>query len=91
MASQNNWKQLTNPRLFVIRKWIFELVKDKFPNHEEVIERISNSVATDRDLQALGKLLGDVYEAGFMKAISDYQGEFKRLGIQVNITPQVIS
>lgn len=91
MTKLTNWQQITNTRLFVIRKWLFELVKEKFANHEEIAERISQAVATDRDLQAFGKLIGDIYEAGFMKAINDYREEFRRMGLDITIKPQIVN
>ena len=88
--SENNgiMRYMSNPRAFTLKKWMAELLKAKYVNHDAIIERVASSLVTERDLQEFGRLITDVYEAAYLKAVNDYKSQFEKLGINVNIVPE---
>ena len=78
---------ISNHKLNVIKHWCNQLLKHRYQPHEEIIERINSALNTDQDVQDFGKLMMEVYEAGFMKAFNDYKKEAEKRGIRLSIKP----
>jgi len=83
----NVMKYMANPRGFTLRKWLLQILQNRFEKHESIVERLGGSMATDGDLQAFGRLATELYEVGYLKAVNDYKEQFEKLGIKVNIVP----
>ena len=81
-------RYMSNPKGFTLKKWFAEILKEKYPPHESIIERVGTSLVTEKDLQDLGKLITEVYEVAYMKAINDYREQFEKMGVKINIVPQ---
>lgn len=78
-------KYMSNPKSFTVKKWILDLLKEDFPKHEEIVERISTSLLTDKDVEDFGKLISKVYETAYRKCVDDYKKEFEKLGVKISI------
>jgi len=78
-------KYMSNPRCFTLKKWFLELLKTDYPQHDEIIERVSTSLLTDKDVDSFGKLVMNVYQAAYHKAVDDYRTEFEKMGIKITI------
>lgn len=78
---------MANPRTFTIRKWMSELLKEKYAPHDPIVERIAASLVTDRDLKDFGSLITQVYEQAYRKAVSDYQTQVEQLGLKIHVIP----
>jgi hypothetical protein len=76
---------MANPRAFTLKKWFYELLKEKYPQHENIIERVAISLVTDHDLEAFGKLVMEVYGAAYYKAVDDYKSQAEKLGLKIRI------
>lgn len=86
----NNFVQYAaNPRAFTLKKWLSQILQSRFPKHEQIVERISSSLITDKDLEDFGILIGDVYEVAYMKAVEEYRVQFEKMGINVVIDKEV--
>ena len=81
-------KYMANPKSFTLKKWFAELLKGKFPPHENIIERVSMSLVTEKDLTDFGKLVAEVYEAGYLKAVNDYRAQFEKMGVKISIVAE---
>lgn len=80
---------MANPKAFTLKKWFYELLKLNYSAHDPIIERVSSSLVTDRDLEDFGKLIGQVYETGYRKAVDDYRKQFEDMGLKIQIvTPE---
>lgn len=92
VPDQNNVKKssmfqyMSNPKAFTLRKWFHELLKIDYRPYESTIERVSASLITDNDLNEFGRLIGQVYETGYRKAVEDYRKQFEDMGLNVSIT-----
>ena len=78
-------KYMSNPRSFTLKKWLYELLKEKYPPHDTIVERISTSLATDQDVTDIGSLITQIYESGYLKAVADYQSQMEELGVRVTV------
>lgn len=83
MKENNIMKYMSNPKSFTLKKWFCDLLHLDYSKHDQIIERVSSSLVTDKDLEDFGKLIGQIYETGYKKAISDYKEEVEKLGVEV--------
>lgn len=81
---------MANPRAFTLKKWFVELLGSDYAPHDTIIERVSGSLQTEKDVEDFGKLIGQVYEKAYRKAVEDYKVEVERLGLKVSIGSSVI-
>jgi len=90
MEKNNEYsKYIANPRLYTLKKWFYELLGLSYSNHDTIIERISGSLTTQKDIEDFGKLVGQVYEIGYRKAIEDYKKEVEKLGMKIEIVSPI--
>lgn len=85
----NNWMDLMQaPRSLAIKKYIAQILENKYMAYEETIERATHQLITERDMSSFGKMVADIYEAGYMRAVNDYKTQLEKMNIRVNITTQ---
>lgn len=77
---------MANPRAFTLKKWFYELLKEKYPQYEVIIERVGISMVTDHDLEEFGKLVMDVFTTGYLKAVNDYKDQAEKLGFKIKVS-----
>jgi len=85
--NSNFIRYMSNPKSFTLKKWFYELLKLDYTEHDTIIERIATSLTTQKDLEDFGKLVGQVYEIGYKKAVADYREQFEKMGLKVHIVP----
>ena len=78
-------EHLSNPYNKGIKKISFDLLKERFINHEKTIDHISKNITNNKEYEDLGKFLLEFYEAGFFKAVEDHKQELKKLGYKVTL------
>ena len=83
----NMLRYASNPRGFALKRWFAQILADKYSPHDNIVERVGMALVTENDLKDFGKLLGQVYEAGYMKAINDYKHQVEKMGIKVKVVP----
>lgn len=71
-----------------IKKYMFELLRERYSKNERFIERLAATVSTKEDYEALGGLVVDIFETGFLKAVNEYKGQLAKMGLRVNIVPE---
>lgn len=67
---------------------MFELLKGRYARNEKFIDRLASTVSTKEDYEALGSLVVDIFETGFLKAVDEYKGQMAKMGLRVNIVPE---
>lgn len=84
-----NWMDaLQNPKGWGIRRAMSVFLKDKYNKNEEILERISSSIVTEKDAQQFNALITDVYELGFMSAVDQHREQLEKMGIKATIRNQ---
>ena len=82
----NLFKYMQNPQSFTLRKWLYELLKEKYDKrHEKVAERISTSLRTEEDTKEFGYMLTSIYQRGYEKAIEEFRGQAEQLGLKIKM------
>lgn len=82
-----NWMDyMMNPRGHQLKRTMFEVLKERFGHNEQIIERIGASLTTDGDSKSFLKLVTDIYEIAYMKAVNDHHEQLQKLGISARIT-----
>lgn len=76
---------MSNPKAFTLKKWFSDLLRMDVATHDTIIERVATSLTTEKDLEDFGKLVSQVYELGYRKAVDDYREQVEKLGLKVNI------
>jgi len=77
-----------NPKVHVIKKYMADILQDKYPKNEEFIERLAMLLVTDKDSESFGKLIGNVFQRGYEKSVEDHRKELSKHGITVTIKPE---
>lgn len=79
---------LQNPRGMAVKRFMFQVLGDKFPPHDDLITRIATCLITDNDMIAFNKLVNDIYDIGFTKAIAEYKkidDRLTKMGIPITV------
>jgi hypothetical protein len=77
--------QNLNPLAIGMKKLLFDLLKDKYPEHEEMISRLATVVVTEKDYSAVTKMLIDIYYKGFSQAVEAQRDQLEKLGYKVQV------
>ena len=86
MSLGASWlRNLSNPLSWGVKKYMFEILQERYSRNEDVINKVSESVMSEKDYEAFGQLMVDVYEKGFSTALDQQKEQFEKLGINVNI------
>jgi hypothetical protein len=83
--ASNFARYVANPKAFTLKKWFYDMLGINYASHDIIIERVASSLTTEKDLEDFGKLLGQVFETGFRKAIEEYAKEAEKVGLKVSI------
>lgn len=83
------WQNLFgNPHNLLIKKYLYELLKDKYIENEKFIDRMSNQLSYKEDADQFIKLIKDAFGCGFNLAIDQQKEQFSKLGIKLNIVDE---
>jgi len=83
-----NWMDyLMNPRGHMIKKAMFEVLKERYSQNESIIERVSAHLVTEDDVKSFYKLITDVYEKAYFKAVQDHREQLEKAGLAAKIVP----
>jgi len=74
-----------NPQSIAIKKYLFEMLKDRYPRNENFIDRIVTMIQTKEDYERFSKFMADVFETGFIRAVDEYRDQFTKMGMKVGI------
>lgn len=82
----NPWMQfLSNPKANYVQKSMFELLKERYTKHEDIIERVAVSLLTDKDIQHFLQLQLELYEIGYLRAVEDHREQLEKMGIKASV------
>lgn len=77
-----------NPQATAVRKYLFEILKDRYQKNSDYIDRLAAGVATKKDYESLGALVADIYESGFVRAVDQYRDQISKMGMSVSVVPE---
>ena len=77
-----------DPYTKAIKHYMFEIMPEKYTTQtDDVIDRVVHSLATKRDAENFIRFLGDVYQAGWNKAMKNVGESLEQNGFKLKITP----
>ena len=79
---------LQNPHALAIKKYLFEVLKERYSKNEKFIDRLTTTIATKEDYEGFGVFVTDLFETGFIRAVDQYKDQFAKLGMKVNIVAE---
>lgn len=71
-----------------IKKYLFELLKERYSRNDKFIDRMASSITTKEDYESLGNLVVDIFETGFLKAVNEYKDQLAKMGMRVDIVAE---
>jgi hypothetical protein len=78
---------LKNNRNIYFKKYILDMLGNKYPKHEKLIDRMLFFLS-DPDLKDFSSFLADVYESAYLKCVEDHKKSLEKVGYKVNIVAQ---
>ncbi len=76
---------LSNPYGNGIRNYISEILKEKYPEHESVIEKITEHIKTEKDYKSFGSFVMALYGKGYTTAVEQHKEALAKYGMKANI------
>jgi hypothetical protein len=70
-----------------IQRFMSDILKDKYNDHQEIIDRISHYLVTEADVKKFGAMVADIYQLGFTQATSDYTKKLSEQGFNFEVVP----
>ena len=82
-----NWLNfLSNPLIQGVKKFMYDLLgPERFAPHQDTIEALARTVFNEKDYEYFGKLMAEVYEAGYMRSVEDHRQTLEKMGLQVTL------
>ena len=77
-----------NPQAVAIKRYLFEILKERYGKNEKFIDRLASNITTKEDYESLGAFITDIYEIGFLKAVKEYKEQFEKMGMRVNVVAE---
>lgn len=78
---------ISNPRGHYLKQTMYEVLKERYPNNEQIIERIGVSLTTEKDLESFTKLVSDIYEIAYLKSVDDHREQLQKAGLVAKVVP----
>lgn len=75
----------SNVRGHYIKKAMFDVLNERYAQNEPIIDRLGATLMTESDIAGFMKLIGDVYEAAYMKAVDDHKEQLQKAGLVARI------
>jgi hypothetical protein len=76
---------MSNPRGHYLKKTMFEVLQERYAQNEQIIERMGVTLLTENDLTAFMKMVGDIYEMAYLKAVNDHREQLQKAGLVARI------
>ena len=85
---KGDWMEyMRNPHAWPIKKYMFDILQDRYGKHEKILTRLVHHLHTKEDIEGWGNLVIDLYEVGFLKAVNEYQEQMEERGFKVSVVP----
>jgi hypothetical protein len=79
-------KHFQNPYLPYTRNYLSHILKDKYPQYNEMVERMAKSFANEQEAQMFCQMAIDLFEAGFLLSVDQHREILEKRGLKVSVT-----
>lgn len=77
---------IQNHLQIAVHKYLYELLQEKYPQHSNIISRMTHYMVTENDVREFTSLVGDLYECAYTKALRDYHSQLEAAGYKVALS-----
>lgn len=63
-----------------------QFLAERYPQNKDIVERIGHNLVTEKDFTDFMKLVVDVYESAYLKAVDQYRVYLEKIGIKVEVS-----
>ena len=81
---------MQNPKGIALKRFMATILGQKYSEYEELLQRSTFYLVTDKDMASFGKMVSDLYDLGYMKAVADYKDQLQKIGVKVNISQKTL-
>ncbi len=67
------------------QKYLFQLLQENYHKNEEMINRMTFNLSSEKDVQDFCRIAADTWFAGYKKCADQYKDKLKDLGYTVEI------
>ena len=78
---------LANPYRKAIQQYLFQILGPRYNKYHDLMQRMTVNIVTTTDATNFGKLLVELYEVAYLKAVEDYRGAVEAHGLKIEIKP----
>lgn len=82
-----NNSDLANPYRLAIQKYLHQILGDRYNKYHDLMQRMTHNVVTVKDATDYGKMLVEIYEVAYLKAVEDYRKTVESHGFKIGIIP----
>lgn len=75
----------SNPFSITIKKFLYEILKDRYMENEKFIDRMCNDLRLKEDMESFVKLVNDSYQMGFLLSVTQHKEALNKVGLKVNL------
>ena len=75
----------SNPRGHILKKTMYDILQERYVNHESIIDRMSAHMVTETDMNDFLKFVVDIYETAYIKAVEDQREQLEKIGLAPRI------
>jgi hypothetical protein len=79
----------SNPNAAFIKKYLYEILKERYMENEKFIDRICDQLTMRDDAQSFVKLTSDAFQKGYILAVEQHREALAKVGMDVKITNPV--
>lgn len=78
-------EQINNPKGYYIKKYLSEIIPNSYNQHNDIAQRIGQAIVTESDLEKFAKLLADLFQSGYLRAVEDHKKQLEKLNLKAHI------
>lgn len=82
---------MQNPRGIALKRFMATVLGQKYLDYDDLLQRSTCYLVTEKDIALFSKMISDIYELGYMKAVDDYKDQLQKHGYKINISQKTLA
>jgi len=83
--NQDMMNMLAGQQTHALKKYIFDMIPEKYHEHDEILTRSTANLVTQKDIEEFAKFVAVVFESGYLKAAEQYKENMENLGYKLDV------
>lgn len=77
-----------NPFPTSLKKFLFEILGNKFEQHDIVIDKLCDNVSSPKEFERISKFIVAIYESGYLKSVEQHREILSKAGIETHVVAE---